>query len=167
MSPDKRARQRAKPKAKAPSTVTVKTKPSADDAHDIAYFALTDGSSPARDFVNGLPSTPRAQMRACLVAVAAAPPKRFAGGGYWEAMHGEMTGWFEVRIDTALAGGAGKIHHRLFCRLDYEAEGRERPLLVAVMGMSKAYRTTFTASDYAKVQELGEEYFASNPRSII
>lgn len=64
-------------------------------------------------------------------------------------MHGEMTGWFEVRIDTALAGGAGKIHHRLFCRLDYEAEGRERPLLVAITGMSKAHRTTFTASDYA------------------
>jgi hypothetical protein len=32
-------------------------------------------------------------MRAALVAVAAAPPKRFAGGGYWEAMKGDMTGW--------------------------------------------------------------------------
>lgn len=26
-------------------------------------------------------------MRAVLTEVAAAPPKRFAGGGYWEAMH--------------------------------------------------------------------------------
>ncbi len=54
-----------------------------------------------------------------------------------------------------------------FLPVGLRSRGRERPLLVAVMGMSKAYRTTFTASDYAKVQELGEEYFASNPRSII
>lgn len=165
MSPDKRARQRAKQKAVAPPEV--KTQPSSDDAHDVVYFTLADGTSPAREFVNGLPKTPRAQMRACLAAVAAAPPKRFAGGGYWEAMHGDMTGWFEVRIDTVLGGGAGTVHHRLFCRLDYEAEGRERPLLVAVTGMSKPFKTTFTDSDYAKVRAMGDEYFAINPRSII
>ena len=38
-------------------------------------------------------------MRAVLAQVASAPPKRFAGGGYWEAMKGDMTGWFEVRVD--------------------------------------------------------------------
>jgi hypothetical protein len=32
------------------------------------------------------------EMRAVLAHVAAAPPKRFAGGGYWEAMKGDMTG---------------------------------------------------------------------------
>jgi hypothetical protein len=42
-------------------------------------------------------------MRAVLVQVAAAPPKRFAGGGYWEAMKGEMTGWFEVRVICGLS----------------------------------------------------------------
>ncbi|CCH73168.1 hypothetical protein BN11_240004 [Nostocoides australiense Ben110] len=47
-------------------------------------------------------------MRAALIAVASAPPKRFAGGGYWEAMKGEMTGWFEVRVD-----GPGRHHYRL------------------------------------------------------
>ncbi len=31
-------------------------------------------------------------MRAVLVDVGAAPPKRYAGGGYWEAMKGDMTG---------------------------------------------------------------------------
>ena len=41
-------------------------------------------------------------MRAALAAVASAPPKRFAGGGYWEAMGGAMTGWFEVRVDGEL-----------------------------------------------------------------
>jgi len=38
-------------------------------------------------------------MRAVLAQVASAPPKRFAGSGYWEAMKGNMTGWFEVRVD--------------------------------------------------------------------
>jgi hypothetical protein len=36
----------------------------------------------------------RAKFAAIVVAVATAPPFRFAGGGYWEAMHGDMTGWF-------------------------------------------------------------------------
>ena len=30
-------------------------------------------------------------MIAVVTQVAAAPPKRFAGGGYWEAMKGDMT----------------------------------------------------------------------------
>ena len=99
-------------------------------------------------------------MRACLNAVATAPPKRFVGGGYWEAMHGEMSGWFEIRVD-----GPSRSHHRLFCRLDYEAKGEDRPLLVGVTGMSKVFRTTFSAADYASVRSLGDEYFARNPRS--
>jgi hypothetical protein len=47
---------------------------------------------PARDFLrNVCPGTVRVKMLAVLSAVAAAPPKRFAGGGRWEAMHGDMT----------------------------------------------------------------------------
>ena len=66
-------------------------------------------------------------MRAALIAVATAPPKRFAGGGYWEAMKGEMTGWFELRVD-----GPARHHCRLFCLLDYDAEGVDKPLLVVI-----------------------------------
>lgn len=52
------------------------------------------------------PPALRAKFTAVLTAVAAAPPYRFAGGGYWEAMHGEMSGWFEVRLSVAdIAGG--------------------------------------------------------------
>ena len=61
-------------------------------------------------------------MRAVLAQVASAPPKRFAGGGYWEAMKGDMTGWFEVRVD-----GPRRHHYRLFCRLDYDAETGPNP----------------------------------------
>ncbi|MFD4457023.1 hypothetical protein [Nocardia sp. NPDC058480] len=95
-----------------------------------------------------------------LIAVAKAPPKRFAGGGYWEAMHGDMVGWFEVRCDR------GGVHYRVFCRLDYDAEACGRPLLVVITGLSKPLRTVLSKQDYAQVRELGEEYLATNPRSV-
>ncbi len=72
-------------------------------------------------------------MRAVLTQVAAAPPKRFAGGGYWVAMKGEMTGWFEVRVN-----GPRRYHYRLFCRLDYEAKDRPKPLLIVICGLGQA-----------------------------
>lgn len=100
-------------------------------------------------------------MRAVLVAVAAAPPKRYAGGGYWEAMKGDMTGWFEVRVD-----GPQRHHYRLFCRLDYEAKNRGKPLLVVVTGLDKPFRTELTKADYARVRALGDEYLKRNPRSV-
>jgi hypothetical protein len=104
----------------------------------------------------------RAKFRAVLVAVATAPPKRFTGGGYWEAMKGELSGWFEVRVD-----GPGRHHYRLFCLLDYEADGRDKPLLVIVTGLDKPFRTEFADSDYARVRALGEEYRKRNPRSVV
>jgi hypothetical protein len=100
-------------------------------------------------------------MRAVLVAVAGAPPKRFSGGGYWEAMKGTMTGWFEVRVD-----GPQRHHYRLFCRLDYEAKNSEKPLLVVITGLDKPFRTEFSEGDYAAVRRLGDEYFSRNPRSV-
>lgn len=101
-------------------------------------------------------------MRAVLIEVAAAPPKRFAGGGYWEAMKGDMTGWFEVRVN-----GPSRHHYRLFCRLDYAASGVEKPLLVVVDGRDKPFRTELRNADYAAIKVLGEEYLARNPRSIV
>ena len=98
-------------------------------------------------------------MRAVLIAVAAAPPKRFVGGGYWEAMKEDMTGWFEVRVD-----GPNREHFRLFCLLDYEAQGEERLLIVVVTGLAKPFRTRLADSDYERVRHLGQEYLTSNPR---
>lgn len=46
-------------------------------------------AEPGRAALNSYPAKVRATMRAALVAVASAPPKRFAGGGYWEAMKGD------------------------------------------------------------------------------
>jgi hypothetical protein len=100
-------------------------------------------------------------MRAVLVQVAAAPPKRFVGGGYWEAMKGDMTGWFEVRVD-----GPRRHHYRLFCRLDYAALGRPGPLLTVICGLSKPFRTQLPDADYRRVRDLGREYLGRNPRSL-
>jgi hypothetical protein len=109
----------------------------------------------------------RAKFAAVLVAVASAPPFRFAGGGYWEAMHGDMAGWFEVRIDGPKPGGGrGRHHYRLFCLLDYDAEGVDKPLLVVITGMDKAHRTVLSASDYTAIRLLGQEYHKRNPRCV-
>jgi hypothetical protein len=102
----------------------VRTGPSSDDAHDVVYFKRHKDDDPAqsepgRDALRSWPASVRAKAYAVLVAVAAAPPKRFAGGGYWESMKGEMSGWFEVRLD-----GPKRHHYRLFCLLDYEARAR-------------------------------------------
>lgn len=119
--------------------------------------------APGREFLNACPTKVRATMRAVLVAVASAPPKRFAGGGYWEAMKGDMTGWFEVRVD-----GPKRHHYRLYCRLDYEPEstGSDKPLLVVITGLDKPFRTELRPADYAVVRALGNEYLSRRPRSI-
>lgn len=146
---------------------TVRTAVSSDDAHDIVFFKRhrlddADEATPGRVFLNACPPGVRAKFRAVLVAVAAAPPKRFAGGGYWEAMKGDMSGWFEVRVD-----GPHRHHYRLFCQLDYEAKNRPKPFLVVIAGLDKPFRTELSPADYAKVRALGAEYFARNPRSIV
>jgi len=108
------------------------------------------------------PGGVRAKALARLAAVAAAPPKRFAGGGYWEAMKGEMTGWFELRVD-----GPDRHHYRLFCKMDYDAKGMDKPLLVVIDGRDKPFKTELSGTDYAAVREMGEEYLARNPRSLV
>jgi hypothetical protein len=145
----------------------VRKGPSSDDAHAIVYFRRHPDDDPAegapgREFLRTVcPAGVRAKFNAVLNAVAAAPPKRFAGGGAWEAMHGDMTGWFEVRKD-----GPSRHHYRLFCLLDYDAEGQDKPLLVVIDGRDKPFRTELSDADYAAVRALGAEYRGRNPRSI-
>lgn len=165
MSPDRRGRRKAPaPRSKAPA---VRTGPSSDDAHAIVFFRRhvdddPNQRAPGREALDSYPASVRAKMRAALVAVATAPPKRFAGGGYWEAMKGDMSGWFEVRMD-----GPRRHHYRLFCLLDYEGRDEDKPPLVVVDGRDKPFRTTLSDADYAAVRRLGEEYRKRNPRSVI
>ena len=103
-------------------------------------------------------------MAAVLKAVADAPPNAFAGGGYWEAMHGTMVGYYEVRVD-----GRDRRHYRLFCVLEREGAqlGLGGPSLVAIAGLEKPFRTKLSERDYARVRQLGDEYRSRVPRSVL
>lgn len=154
-------------KGRQSSSPHVRRGPSSDDEHAIAYFQRHPDDDPGqaipgREFLREVcPAGVRAKFNADLNAVAAAPPKRFAGGGAWEAMHGDMTGWFEVRKD-----GPGRRHYRLFCLLDYDAHGQDKPLLVMIDGRDKPFRTELSPGDYTAVRALGQEYKQRNPRSL-
>src|SRR4030081_3651868 len=102
---------------------------------------------PARDFLrNVCPGTVRVKMLAVLTAVAAAPPKRFAGGGRWAAMHGDMTGWVGGRCDGPRRARAHK-YSDLSSLLNYPHHGHKKPLLVVVDGRDKPFQTQFKDSD--------------------
>ena len=138
---------------------------SSDDPHHITYFRRhldddPDERTPGREFLRRCPPKVRATMSAVLVAVANAPPKRYAGGGYWEDMRAPMNGFFEVRVD-----GPRRHHYRLFCLLDYEAWNFAKPLVVIVDGRAKPFGTRLSRADYAVIKDLGDEYRARNPRS--
>jgi hypothetical protein len=110
---------------------------------------------PARNFLLACPLKVRAMFLAVVKAVAEAPPTSFAGGGKWEAMHAEMAGYYEVRVD-----GPKRHHYRLFCVL--ERDGANLGLgglsLVILTGLDKPFRTTLAATDYKVVRDLGQEY---------
>ncbi|WP_222723289.1 hypothetical protein [Streptomyces sp. gb1(2016)] len=76
-------------------------------------------------------------------------------------MKDDMSGWFEVRVN-----GPKRHHYRLFCLLDYEAEGAGKPYIVIITGLDKPFKTALSPKDYQAVRELGAEYKKRNPRSI-
>ncbi len=133
----------------------------------IVYFAAKGGKVPAEVFLDGCPAKVEARFYAVLEAVRNAPPPQFSGGGYWEAMHGDMGGYYEIRLT-----GPGRRQYRLFCILDngssaeLRERGFDRPQIVAVTGMIKDSGTKFSNRDYARVRQMGEEYLHAIPRRI-
>ena len=136
--------------------------PKVTDAHDIVFYRAADGSLPAAVYLESVPPTIAARIRAVAIAVAAAPPTRFSGGGMWEAMHSPMSGWFEIRVD----GKPNRTHYRVFCLLDLEARDADKPYLVLVDGRTKAFRTVIAASEYLAVKALGDHYMTTQPRPV-
>jgi hypothetical protein len=102
-------------------------------------------------------------MIAVLDAVAAAPPPSFSGGGKWEAMHGKMSGFYEVRVD-----GKNRHHYRLFCLLERDGDsvGLGGQSIVLIDGRDKPFQTQLSDADYVAVAKLGKEFFRRRPRSI-
>ena len=127
---------------------------------------------PARDFLESCPLKVQAKMWAVLKAVADSPPPSFSGGGFWEAMHGDMSSYFEVRLDgpkRATDTGPKQRHYRLFCVLERDGKdlGLGGPSLVAICGKDKAIRTVLSNADYLQVRQLGSEYRKRKPRSVM
>ncbi|MDQ6909444.1 MAG: hypothetical protein M3Z84_01465 [Actinomycetota bacterium] len=118
---------------------------------------------PAREFLGACPTEVRAHPVAVIKAVAESPPPRFGGGLQWQAMHGDMKGWFEARDRH------GRWLYRVFCVLERDgaAIGLGGPSLVLITGMRKPNETAFTSRDYARVRKLGDEYRARTPRSVL
>jgi hypothetical protein len=133
----------------------------------VIYFKESQGTVPALVFLDECPLTLDAQFTAVLDAVATAPPPQFSGGGKWEAMHGDMGGYYEIRLT-----GPGREQFRLFCMLENGTDeelarrGLNGPAIAVITGMRKPWRTVFSDLDYKHVRELGNEYRQNYPRSI-
>jgi hypothetical protein len=136
-------------------------------AWDVIFYATAEGTVPAADFLDACPAKIRGTILAVLDAVAAAPPPAFSGGGKWEAMHGEMGGYYEIRVT-----GPGREQFRLFCVLEnadkrtLTARGLHGPAIAVIAGMRKKTGTVFSERDYAKVRQIGNDYTAREPRRI-
>lgn len=116
---------------------------------------------PGGEFLDSCPIGVRADLVAIVKAVADAPPMKFAGGGQWQAMRGDMAGFYEARTR-----GPRKRLYRLFCVLERDAPGLPGPSLVIITGMDKANESAFTAADYRRVRALRDEYLARTPRIV-
>jgi Txe/YoeB family toxin of Txe-Axe toxin-antitoxin module len=134
----------------------------------VVYYKAEDGTVPADAFLDACPAKVEATILAVLEMVRAAPPPAFSGGGKWEAMHGTMSGYYEIRVT-----GPGRTHYRLFCILDngtddeLQIRGFDRPQIAVINGMVKPNAALFTDGEYRKyVRALGDEYLATTPRRI-
>src|SRR5579863_4591579 len=107
-------------------------------AWDIVYYAPERAPAPAITFLNACPTRVKATLLAVLAAVAAAPPPQFSGVGKWEAMHGTMGGYYEIRVT-----GPGREQFRLFCILEnadaaaLAQRGLPGPAIAVIAGLRK------------------------------
>jgi len=135
-------------------------------AWDVRFFRRHRDDDPAEsvpgvEFLDNCPIKVAATFQAIVSAVAEAPPPRFAGGGQWEVMHGQMKGFYEART----RGADGRLY-RLFCILEREVPGHDTSAVVIVTGKSKPRGTGFSPGEYQQVVRLGTEYRSRDPRSI-
>ncbi len=119
-------------------------------------------SCPAEEFFNEIPNLVAQKLFSIIDAVAEAPPPQFEGGGKWEAMHDDMTGFYEARTS-----GPDHRLYRVFCILEHQAPGLDGPSIVIITGRSKPIGTAFTKADFDAVRRLGEEYRRHIPRNVV
>lgn len=115
----------------------------ADDANEAV---------PALEFFETLSNKLAAEIHAVLDAVAEAPPPAFSGGGKWEAMRGEMAGFYEVRVQ------GGGLNHRLICLLERDADDLGGSSIVCLGGLTKPRRQPADPKDYRRIRRYREEF---------
>lgn len=120
----------------------------------VVYFMNDRGLAPGKEFLDELPMKVQVKIDRVLEAVRTAPPPKFSGGGYWEAMKGDLKGFYEVRVDE----GGTRVHHRLFCLLDRDLGESADGLIVVLDGDSKKRGTVLSSQRYAEIQALGDLY---------
>ncbi|HET8814680.1 MAG TPA: hypothetical protein VFM51_06960 [Solirubrobacterales bacterium] len=136
-------------------------------AWGIVYYETEGGKVPAEEFLDSCPAKVDARFSAVLEAVRNAPPPQFSGGGYWEAMHGKMGSYYEIRLT-----GPGRRQYRLFCILDngspeeLRKRGFDQPQIAVLTGRVKDSGTKLSDREYARVRVLGREYLGQLPRRI-
>lgn len=128
----------------------------------IKFLVCEDGSHPGYDFLKSSPLKVRAKMRAVLVAVSEAPPWRFSGGGMWEAMHGKLQGFYELRVNEP----GTRVHFRLFCLLEGNVNHSNQGYLVVLDGDSKKRGTLLSPRRYDEIKALGDYYWTTDPRPV-
>jgi hypothetical protein len=116
-----------------------------------------DRSVPTLGFFDTVSPTVAAAFQAILEAVAIAPPPAFSGGGKWEAMHGEMAGFYEAPTSGGDASGR-QMNHRLLCLLVRDMEELGGPSIVALGGFSKPVRSPANRRDYEKIRRYAAEF---------
>lgn len=86
----------------------------------------------------------------------------------WEAMHGSMGGYYEIRVT-----GPGRRQYRLFCRLEngtpdeLAQRGFAEPQIVVINGMDKPSGRLFSDGDYRRhVCKLAGDFLSTLPRRI-
>ena len=142
-----------KPRRRSPSPPAPMAEP-----WRIHFFRRHRDDDPARsvptiEFLDALAVAARAEVIAVLEAVAAAPPPAFSGGGKWEAMHGDMAGFYEIRVR-----GSDRRNHRLFCVLERDAADLGGPSIVCIGGLSKPLQEPAKARDYRRAIALRAEF---------
>jgi hypothetical protein len=107
---------------------------------------------PTRQFLDAVPPEVAAEFLAILEAVAEAPPPSFSGGGKWEAMHGDMAGFYEARV------GFKGINYRLLCVLVREPKHYEGPAIVCIGGLQKPVRSPAPQREYRAIRRFLAEH---------
>ena len=89
----------------------------------------------------------RAKFAAIVSAVSSAPIGTFSGGGYWQALRGELSGLFEVRFQ-----GKPPWLYRFFCHVEMESSE-----LYIFAGARKKKGETLSAKTYAEIRSVADE----------